>query len=188
MNLCVHVSWHTYSLIWLSIRGITEWFNVRHFLPPVRQSAPCSQSLSSHFTRSTRWKPRELPYSPITPSASAKPFVKRKWQQAKWHANKYLTVQMHRPVHLQWHAYPQTQTQMHTYRTYPLTQSHCRKATNVYWASTKHWSYIWMHKYYNWLIAVFTLPIICSTRKDNTFLKNIDKFIQNKAPPLDNDS
>lgn len=44
--------------------------NVRHFLPPDRQSAPCSQPLSSHFTRSTRWKPRELLYFPISPSAS----------------------------------------------------------------------------------------------------------------------
>lgn len=36
-----------------------EVLNARHrFLPPDKQSTPCSQPLSSHFTRSTRWKPR----------------------------------------------------------------------------------------------------------------------------------
>lgn len=48
-------------------RGV---FNARHFVPPDTQSAPCSQSLSSHFTRSTRWKPRKWLYLTISPSAS----------------------------------------------------------------------------------------------------------------------
>lgn len=48
-----------------SIRGIAETLSMRGiFFRRGRQSAPCSQALSSHFTRSTRWKPRKLLYFP----------------------------------------------------------------------------------------------------------------------------
>lgn len=58
---------HTYSILPLFplYSGYhREVLNVGHFLPPDRQSAPCSQPLSSHFTRSTRWTPHKLLFFP----------------------------------------------------------------------------------------------------------------------------
>lgn len=63
-----------------------------------RQSAPCSQALSSHFTRSTRWNPRELLYFPIGPFClgscrrETPGFVNERRQRGRWRADKYLST------------------------------------------------------------------------------------------------
>lgn len=69
--VCVHVSSpHTILPLFILYSGYQrEVLNVRHFLPSDGQSSPCLQPLSSHFTHSTRWKPRKLS-SPISPFAS----------------------------------------------------------------------------------------------------------------------
>lgn len=74
--------------------------HVRLFLPPDGQSAPCSQPLSSHFTRSTRWKPRELLFfRPFRLSAAERGSPVCEWQrqQGSWHTNKYLSAHTLQP-------------------------------------------------------------------------------------------